>query len=212
MGLISNLIEVWEPYKAARMALSNSIQTANVKECSMKHWDQLEKLIPQLRQLLKEGVLTEEFLLDNMQKLTNLIRQANVTLRWMLLHTNVLTSGENNMNPTTIFLVNCNCVFLSISIFKYYDTGAESMKKCRQIRDQVLNDTKYEPLSVFELLLDTAELELNVRETFRTLLTEKRTNWLRCKNECIERLTELADVFSGDKPLTRVEKNGKITC
>lgn len=84
------------------------------------------------------------------------------------------------------------------------------MKKCRQIRDQVINDAKYQPLTVFELLLDTAELELNVRETFRSLLTEKRTSWLRCKNECIERLTELADVFGGAKPLTRVEKNGEF--
>ena len=94
MGLISNLIEIWEPYKAARLALNNTIQSTNVKDCSSKHSRQLEKLITQLRQLLKEGVLTEEFLLDNMQKLTNLIRQANVTLRWMLLHTNALTPGE----------------------------------------------------------------------------------------------------------------------
>jgi WASH complex subunit strumpellin len=180
MGLIFNLIEVWEPYKAARMALSNTAQAANVKECSVKHSNQLDQLITQLRQLLKEGVLTEEFLLDNMQKLINLIRQSNVTLRWMLLHTNTLTAG------------------------------AESVKKCRQIRDQVLNDTKYQPVTVFELLLDCAELELNVRETFRTLLTEKRANWLRCKNECMERLTELADVFSGAKPLTRVDKNESL--
>lgn len=94
MGLIYNLIEVWEPYKAARMALSNTIQTANVKDCSVRHFNQLEKLLVQLRQLLKEGVLTEEFLLDNMQKLINLIRQSNVTLRWMLLHTNALTPGK----------------------------------------------------------------------------------------------------------------------
>ncbi len=94
MGLIFNLIEVWEPYKAARLALSNTTQAANVKECSVKHCNQLDQLIIQLRQLLKEGVLTEEFLLDNMQKLINLIRQSNVTLRWMLLHTNALTAGK----------------------------------------------------------------------------------------------------------------------
>lgn len=82
------------------------------------------------------------------------------------------------------------------------------MKKCRQARDQVLADSKYQPVLVFELLLDTAELELNVRETFRNLLTNKKTNWERCKSECIERLTELADVFGGTKPLTRIEKNG----
>jgi len=94
MGLITNLVELWEPYKAAKMALSNTIQSTNIKECSIKHGNQMEKLIAQLTSILKEGVLTETFLLDNMQKLINLIRQSNVTLRWMLLHTNALTPSE----------------------------------------------------------------------------------------------------------------------
>lgn len=93
MGLIANLIELWEPYKAARLALRNTLQPINIKESATKHGLQTEKLIVQLGQLLKEGVLNEEFLLDNMQKLMNLIRQANNTLRWMLLHTNALTPG-----------------------------------------------------------------------------------------------------------------------
>ena len=93
MGIIGNLIELWEPYKAARLALRNTLQPTNIKECAVKHGGQTEKLIAQLHQMLKEGVLTEEFLLENMQKLTNLIRQANNTLRWMLLHTNPLTNG-----------------------------------------------------------------------------------------------------------------------
>lgn len=94
MGLVGNLIELWEPYKASRLALKNTLQGSNTKDCAAKHGQQTEKLIVQLRQLLKEGVLTEEFLLENMQKLVNLIRQANNTLRWMLLHTNPLTLGK----------------------------------------------------------------------------------------------------------------------
>lgn len=94
MGFIMNLIELWEPYKAARLALRNTLQSSNIKECATKHGEQADKLIVQVRQLLKEGVLTDEFLLDNMQKLMNLVRQANNTLRWMLLHTNALTPGK----------------------------------------------------------------------------------------------------------------------
>lgn len=94
----------------------------------------------------------------------------------------------------------CNC----------FNLGAESLKKCRQIREQVLHDSKHEPLQVFELLLDTAELELNMREAFRKLLQEKRNTWSLTKQECIEMLNELADVFSGNKPLTRIEKNGNF--
>lgn len=36
---------------------------------------------------LKEGFLTEEYVLDNIPKLMSCIRDCNVTLRWVLLHT-----------------------------------------------------------------------------------------------------------------------------
>jgi len=94
MGQTINLIEIWEPYRAARLALSNTIQTSNIKDCSGKHAVQMGKLGKQLRDVLKEGILNEEFLLDNMPKLMNLIRQSNVTLRWILLHTNSSIAGK----------------------------------------------------------------------------------------------------------------------
>jgi len=43
------------------------------------------------------------------------------------------------------------------------------------------------------------------------MLGSKKDKWNIYKQECIERMDELSDVFSGTKPLTRVEKNGKST-
>lgn len=43
---------------------------------------------------------------------------------------------------------------------------------------------------------------------FKQMLSEKQAKWEHYKKESSERMTELADVFSGVKPLTRVEKNG----
>ncbi len=40
------------------------------------------------------------------------------------------------------------------------------------------------------------------------LLAEKLDRWTANRKEAVERLIELADVFSGTMPLTRVEKNG----
>ena len=36
MGTVVNLCEAWEPYKAAKAALSNTLQTNNVKRVSQK--------------------------------------------------------------------------------------------------------------------------------------------------------------------------------
>lgn len=46
---------------------------------------------------------------------------------------------------------------------------------------------------------------------FKQMLSEKQTKWENYKKEGSERMTELADVFSGVKPLTRVEKNGNYS-
>ena len=44
---------------------------------------------------------------------------------------------------------------------------------------------------------------------FKKLLNEKQSKWEAYKKEGSERMTELGEVFSGTKPLTRVEKNGE---
>ena len=53
----------------------------------------MKKLIDTLERLLKEGVLREVYVLDNISKLMNVMREANVTLRWMMLHTAALPPG-----------------------------------------------------------------------------------------------------------------------
>lgn len=43
---------------------------------------------------------------------------------------------------------------------------------------------------------------------FKQMLEEKKNKWEVYKKEGSERIQELSEVFSGTKPLTRVEKNG----
>lgn len=45
---------------------------------------------------------------------------------------------------------------------------------------------------------------------FKQMLSEKQIKWESYKKEGSERMTELAEVFSGTKPLTRVERNGEL--
>lgn len=180
MGMTVNLVEVWTPYKAASTALANSLDVANVREQATRFADKLQKVYPQVQQYLKEGVLQEEFVLDNIPKLMAAIRDCNVTLRWLMLHASAL-------NP-----------------------AGDANKRCRQLRDQVLADCKYNPLAVFELLLNTAQLEFQLKELFKQMLAEKQGKWEMYKKESSERMQELADVFSGTKPLTRIEKNDNL--
>jgi WASH complex subunit strumpellin len=172
MGITVNLIEAWEPYKAARMALDNILQMDNVKSLAVRHIQAVPRLDKKVLSELKEGTLTEDYLLDHIPRLMNLIRDCNVTIRWLMLHT-----------PPT----------------------ADHCKLARQIRNAVIPNFSGD--QVFNLLLNTSQLEFLVKEMFQKLMAEKQEKWEAYKKEGVERMVELADVFSGTKPLTRVEKN-----
>lgn len=49
---------------------------------------------------------------------------------------------------------------------------------------------------------------MNTLQMFKRMLAEKQDKWETFKKEGSERMQELGEVFSGTKPLTRVEKNG----
>uniref|UniRef100_A0A3B3T2B3 WASH complex subunit 5 n=1 Tax=Paramormyrops kingsleyae TaxID=1676925 RepID=A0A3B3T2B3_9TELE len=179
MGITVNLVEAWEPYKAAKTALNYTLDTANVREQASRYATSLDSLRPQVQQLLKEGFLREEIVLDNIPKLLNCLRDCNVAIRWLMLHT-----AESAYDPNN--------------------------KRLRQIKDQVINDSKYNSKILFQLLLDTAQFEFILKEMFKQMLAEKQVKWESYKKEGSERMTELAEVFSGVKPLTRVEKNENL--
>ncbi|XP_033109698.1 WASH complex subunit 5-like, partial [Anneissia japonica] len=87
MGITVNLMDAWSPYKAAYTALTNTVDTNNVKELSVRYDQRLQKLRKVARHYLTEGSLTEEYVLDNIPKLMNCLRECNVTIRWLMLHT-----------------------------------------------------------------------------------------------------------------------------
>ncbi|XP_033058533.1 WASH complex subunit 5 isoform X2 [Trachypithecus francoisi] len=179
MGITVNLVDAWEPYKAAKTALNNTLDLSNVREQASRYATVSERVHAQVQQFLKEGYLREEMVLDNIPKLLNCLRDCNVAIRWLMLHTADSACDPNN-------------------------------KRFRQIKDQILIDSRYNPRILFQLLLDTAQFEFILKEMFKQMLSEKQTKWEHYKKEGSERMTELADVFSGVKPLTRVEKNENL--
>lgn len=56
--------------------------------------------------------------------------------------------------------------FLLIYYFFFF-TVFEYTKKCKQIREQVIADSKYDPMLIFQLLINTAQFELKIKELFK---------------------------------------------
>ena len=48
--------------------------------------------------------------------------------------------------------------------------GAEANKRCRQLRDQVVQDSRYDPEILFRLMLNISQFEFNLKEVCYTTL------------------------------------------
>ena len=87
MGVTVDLTEAWEPYKAARTAINNTLEAENIALEAQRHIARVSKLNTAILNLLKQGVLNDDYVLDNVGKLLHVMREANVTIRWLMLHT-----------------------------------------------------------------------------------------------------------------------------
>lgn len=75
----------WAQYKSASKALDNTTETEQVEELAAHHSQQLVDLYKLCLSYLREGVLTKDYVLDNVNALINTVREANVTIRWLMM-------------------------------------------------------------------------------------------------------------------------------
>ena len=86
MGKVVDLTVEWAPYAAAKSALDNIMTPSFVAQLNEANHRMCRSGVEEVRKYLVEGVLTQEFLLDNMSALMNTMRICNIGLRWRLLH------------------------------------------------------------------------------------------------------------------------------
>jgi WASH complex subunit strumpellin len=86
MGHKIDLSTEWLPYAAASKALANILAKDNVDYYVAEHIKQMKKCNVDLDAYLTHGVLTDEYVLANVNQLTKHVRACNCSLRWLLLH------------------------------------------------------------------------------------------------------------------------------
>jgi len=87
MGEYCDLSVEWDRYKAAREALTmDSLTIPHVKSLVVHHKTCMDSAYKQLTGVLVEGVLSEAYVIENHATLSTLVRVANISLRWVLLH------------------------------------------------------------------------------------------------------------------------------
>lgn len=182
MGITVNLVDLWEPYKAAREALSNTTDPETIREFSLKHQTNFAKQLKSTRDLLQDGFLTENFVLANISKIMSIFRECNVTLRWLML---LLSSSSTVVDSS-------------------------GSKKCKLLRDSVAESVTLSALDIFQLLLNTSQAEWRVKELLEVIVAEKDTRWQLFRAECATRCSNIEIAYAGEQMIIGIEKNDDL--
>ena len=89
MGYTIDINEYWKEFKEAYNALEFNMKTSILKDNKNKKLDQIKILDKKIKDYLNEGVMTEEYVLKNIENLLTIMRDSNVILRWFILQRNI---------------------------------------------------------------------------------------------------------------------------
>ncbi|XP_017043328.1 WASH complex subunit homolog 5 [Drosophila ficusphila] len=181
MGITVNLVDAWLDFKAARSAIENVISPAGIKTLCQQQKEQLGKILQKTQEIVREGVLNDDFVLEHANKIILMMRQSNVLLRWFCLHTS-----------TEVF------------VFAYTATLPA------QVQQMVLQELQFDRNMLYNLLLNCSQMELSVREFLTEIQQSKEDRWTKSREEAMQRLKELSEAFAGSRPLTKIEQNPQL--
>ena len=103
-----------------------------------------------------------------------------MTLRWLLLHTSALTPS------------------------------VAQHKRTRQLGELARQETRLGAEEVLGLVVMVARLEQLTRQLYSKLLAHRDGAWARLRQDSVERMEELADVFGGKQKLSRIQPNKRL--
>jgi WASH complex subunit strumpellin len=172
LGYTVDLSVEWSGFRAASTAVGNTVTPSTLRDLKHRFFEAVPRLLDELRAVLTEGVLSDEYVLDSGNKLMVLLRECNVTVRWLMLHCSASTHTNKK--------------------------NAELMV------------AGFDADLVLQLLLNTAQLEFELKQLYQGLLDKKQQRWDALRSEGSERMSEMSRYFTGELPLTRVKKNESL--
>lgn len=87
MGYVVDLTNEWQVYDAAKVAIDNTVSVRGVAQFAERLKGMAKKVCNKLvDDVLPTGVLTNDSVLQKMDSLLNLLRDANTTCKWLMLH------------------------------------------------------------------------------------------------------------------------------
>ena len=89
MGYTIDIYEYWRDFKEAFSAIDFNMKPNFIREQKNKKLEKVLDLDKKINNYLNEGVMTDEYVLKNIENLLTIMRDSNVVLRWFILQRNI---------------------------------------------------------------------------------------------------------------------------
>ena len=119
MGYTIDINEYWKDFKEAHNALDFHMKTNTLKDKKNLHLRKIKELDDKIKDFLIEGVMTEEYVLKNIEILLNIMRDSNVVLRWFILQRNITKKSIREIFNEKIENNDLVNLLLNLSQFEY---------------------------------------------------------------------------------------------
>ncbi|EKX49139.1 hypothetical protein GUITHDRAFT_85883 [Guillardia theta CCMP2712] len=217
MGFVVDLSVMWEPYKAASSALKNTTETKLVKEIHRTQLERVEEQLKQLSEYLTEGILVEEFILDQGHKILNCLRNSNAAIRWTMLHRNcknkklrdVISAGPN---PEKILLLLMRTAQLEFKVGDLYKALLEG-KETRWKKAKEECEDRLRELSHFfsgDQMLTRATKDEKLKDWFASLAAEVSSLDHQDSTLAGRKMQQLAAALEDVEQFHQIETNSHV--
>ena len=112
MGYTIDIYEYWRDFKEAYSVIDSNVKSNYLREEKNKKISRINIVDHKIKEYLNEGVMTEEYVLKNIENLLMIMREGNLILRWFLLQRNItnkkfreiINEGLNNKDLINLLL------------------------------------------------------------------------------------------------------------
>lgn len=119
MGYTVDILDYWKDFKAAKNALAITISEEAVRNIKKNYYLKLLELNDKLKKFLNEGLMNEDYVLDNIGNLLIIMREANVIMRWIILQRTTTNKRYKDIINQDLKNHEVISLLLSVSHFEY---------------------------------------------------------------------------------------------
>lgn len=214
MGYTLDLNEYWRDFKAARKAIENTLTTDELKMKKKRYIKALIETQKEVNHYINEGIMTEDYVLKNIEKLLSIDRDANVCLKWFILQSTITEKKYKKLIKEEYTDAQIIELLFSISQFEYLlktmfqnliDNKDElwniSKNKCKQKLEELI--AYFEGKDVFASGMKREDLA----SFFKTQLERLNNLNYNSPNSTSKKITKIQEHIQGVKGLYQIDES-----